>query len=378
MTKDFDSVKEEFENLKKEVLKEFRVKRPSDIAKGGPLSHSDYGALISTIKKRITKGEKRRKVVKDELLSFWKKKKLKGSTKTALRNVKNNPIYETDMISEGGNIFDNSGDIHKSEVAPTLKGVGDKLKIDNLENSTTGSAGKKEFSGDVDVVVPIDENDEEAIKEFTLKVKTVFGPENVKANKRMVSVLAQIQNYNEVLGGDRNRTGFIQIDFLFGDKEWLQTFYHSPGDGESTLKGSHRNVAISSIASQVNREESDERDDFDRPVSVIRWKWSPTQGLLKIERKAHRNARTDRWVKTRKDIPTGESYRKPEDIVKILFNGEVGTDALNSVESLIDAVHKVYDPQVAETIFKRMADGFKRVSRGAEFDYPPEIERHME
>jgi hypothetical protein len=64
--KDFDALRQE--------LNEYRRSRHADISGGNLVTGKDMRSLLSNIKSRVLTGEKRRKLVKDELLRFWKKK----------------------------------------------------------------------------------------------------------------------------------------------------------------------------------------------------------------------------------------------------------------------------------------------------------------
>jgi hypothetical protein len=55
-------------------LNEYRLSRPSDISGNTKLSGNDLRSLMTNIKRRVVKGEKRKKIVKDELVKFWKNK----------------------------------------------------------------------------------------------------------------------------------------------------------------------------------------------------------------------------------------------------------------------------------------------------------------
>ena len=70
------------------------------------------------------------------------------------------------FLSEGGSA-PGVGPIHKDEIEATLAPLGKALGI-NLIDNMLGSAGKKQFSGDIDVAVQVNPDD---IAEFGKKVQ---------------------------------------------------------------------------------------------------------------------------------------------------------------------------------------------------------------
>ena len=79
------------------------------------------------------------------------------------------------FLSEGGSA-PGVGPIHRDEIEATLAPLGKALGI-NLIDNMLGSAGKKQFSGDIDVAVQVNPDD---IAEFGKKVQesplTLYSP----------------------------------------------------------------------------------------------------------------------------------------------------------------------------------------------------------
>jgi hypothetical protein len=277
----------------------------------------------------------------------------------------------------GGNAFKDVGTIHIDEISPTLDYIGCKTNIKDIRERVLGSVGKKEYSGDIDLA--LEKNDVEQ-KEFIASLKEVLGQHNVKRLGKLVTTRVPIQKYSADHASRQPRTGFVQVDFVFGNVEWLKLFYHSPCSTESKLKGTHRNLAISSVAGFVDREESEELDSFERPIRIVRWKWSPNDGLVKVLRTSQKNVRTGDWIKKQHDVVLTEPEYSAEKIASIIFKGKVGASALNSAESVIDAVKTVYDKETQAEIFKRMAFNFKehRIEKTKQYDYPLEVVQYME
>jgi hypothetical protein len=289
-----------------------------------------------------------------------------------LSEIKSSPV-----INEGGNMFDNSGVIHRSEIEPTLKYLQKITGIKDLDNRVLGSVGKKEYSGDIDVVV--DPLQPEALEAFHNKLQSVFGSDSVRRQGQLLSINAPIQNYNPDNDQRHPRTGYVQVDFMFGEKDWLKVYRHSPGEGESKLKGAHRNVALCAVAAHLDRDATSELDDFGRPQEVIRWKWSPKDGLVKVHRKSRINSRTGQTIKKQEEVVLTEPLRDADKIAKTLFKGQAGKESLNSVESIVAAVKKSFGEKEQEAIFKEMAKNFQETKvKGGNFEYPSEIAKYMQ
>ena len=355
----------------KQKLEEYRLSRPSDISGAKSLAGNDMRSMMKNIKSRIVKGEKRNKIVKDELVKFWKKKG-SGAKKNIIKSFK-----EDSSLAEGGAMFDGTGTIHISEVPDTLAYVERLLNMPGLKGNTLGSTGKKEFSGDVDIAVPY--KDDKEIDDAFKSLSKALGSDKVKRQGKMISLMLPIQSFDPSKG--EGRTGSVQTDLLFSDDpKWMTFFYHSSPNTKS--KGLHRNIAISSVAAHIDRKESTQHDDMGRPLWIERWKWSPNVGLVKIKRLSYKNKQTGNWVKKQKDVEIEDPVRDPKDVAAVLFNGKANADALDSVETIVSAVTKSYDKSTAEQIFQTMATGFKQTHQRqnmnpSQFEFPPEIQKYM-
>lgn len=353
----------EYRSFKRKMMKEYRVSRPSDITggKGMKLNRTDFSSLMKNIKHRISQGEKKQLVVKDELLKYWKNKShlssdvvMKKLKSKGLVTTENEVESSDDELNEGGGMFEDVGVIHRDEVEPTVKKIEEALNIPTLLSQVVGSTGKKEYSGDIDIAINIGED----ITEFQNTLLETFGKDNVNVQGKLLSIRAPIVEYNCNKHERKPRTGFVQVDFINGNVPWLKFFYFSPDETESKLKGAHRNMAITALSAFLDREESDELDDHGRPITVTRWKWSPKNGFFKIKRESVLNNQ-GRWNKKRLDTAISEEIYDPEIIVSTLFNGNTDISIMDSVESIVKAINENYDAETCSKIFSRMAENFK-------------------
>lgn len=269
----------------------------------------------------------------------------------------------------GGNALKGVGAIHKSEAGDTAYTA--KRDIKPLRSVMLGSFKTKEFSGDIDIGVLEDSN---TIFERAVKA---YGCDNVRKCGSVVSTKIPIVKYKGSLVTDKVRTGFVQVDYISGnDLNWLKLFYHSPAD--SKLKGTHRNIALSTVAEFTENVHSKSFDSFGRSVSEMRYKWSPTDGLVKVRRRSVWNERNNRWNKTRKEELISDSEYDAKSITITLFNSE-DVSILDSAESVINGVKVYIGMHLQEVIFEKMALNFSKHNDigNKEWDYPDEIKRNL-
>lgn len=277
-------------------------------------------------------------------------------------------------LMEGGGAFDDVGTIHISEIPPTLKWLEQKMGVKNLSDGTVGSVGKVQYSGDIDVAVDPEVTD---IQDVHAKAVKALGAENVQKHAANVITRVPIANYDEAKDGRQPRTGFVQVDFFPGNPSWMKTYYHSPGD-TSKFRGEHRNLAIAVLATLTDTKSSDELDGHDRPIEATRWQWGGKNGLVKIKRTSRKNKRTGDWLKKQDTEVIGDPITDADGIAKVLFRGKAGSDALNSVESVIDAAKKGYSADEMDEFYRRLGESIVRHSdTWVNFDWPEELAQYM-
>jgi len=268
----------------------------------------------------------------------------------------------------GGNVFNNTGPIHKDEIYPTLNLMSKHLSIDNLNDRIVGSAGKKEFSGDIDVVLY--ETDITEIKNFSAKLKLIFGDENVKRLSTTVFTKIPIVNFDPKKGN--NRTGFVQLDFMFENLDWAKFFYFSDGN-KTQFKGRGRNILLSSICSHTEREESEEKDNFGRPIECVRWKLGP-KGFVKVRRLSIKNNKTGSWNKIQRDVFLTNPTYNVNLVIEKLFDKNTTLEDLNSFETIINRMNVIFNKDKQERIFETMA---RNLGPSEGLSYPYYISKYL-
>lgn len=267
----------------------------------------------------------------------------------------------------------NTGPIHIDEIEPTLDKLERQLGLD-LKNNVLGSVGKKTFSGDIDIALQIDSED---IPQFIEKLKSTPGIDEVTKSS-VIMTRVPIENYDQskqVTG--KQRTGFVQVDFMPGDPDWLKTFYHSPSEKESKYKGVYRNIFISSIAAHLDRKDSEETIDDGRALESERWLWSPTEGLVRVLRTPVPKKTGDGYTKKNQNKIIDGPYRTADQIAQQLKLDSAAD--LNSYESLKAAIEKNYPKELVDKILDSFRDNSVIQSMGVPDDLKNEdIERLRE
>jgi len=268
----------------------------------------------------------------------------------------------------GGNAVKDAGAIYIDELYPTIDKLSAELGIDCLRNNLLGSTGKKEYSGDVDIAFP-DQSSKEITKYYNT-LKEIFGIDNLRKTGSVIHLCYPIVNYDSIKLGRLPRTGKVQIDFNFGDVEWLKIFNYSPGD-LSKFKGVHRNLCIAAILKAMPEAESPYLDSFGRSTSIFKYKWSP-YGLVPVYRKST----YDNCVchKKQKDVVIDDPVKEINTVARLVFkNKDAVPSDLDSVENILDAVMTFFKPPDQEKIFRIIAENFQ-VSIPNYENYPnPEV-----
>ncbi len=250
---------------------------------------------------------------------------------------------QSEVISEGGSM-PGVGAIHIDEINPTLIPLEKELGID-LRNNALGSVGKREFSGDIDVALKIDTD---KIPEFVERLKKSSKIMDI-AKSSVIMTKVKIMDFDETKEDGRPRTGYVQVDFMPGDPDWLKTYYHSPNEKDSQYKGVYRNLMIASIAGNLDIENSEETIEDGRPLQSKRFMFSPRDGLVRVLRRPVPKASGNGYTKKNNNKIIGGPWKTADSIAKNLKldNGE----DLYSYETLVKVIKKNLSPEEQKAIF---------------------------
>jgi hypothetical protein len=259
------------------------------------------------------------------------------------------------------------GAIHIDEIDPTLIPLEKELDID-LRNNTLGSVGKREFSGDIDVALKIDTDD---LPTFIKKLENSHQILGV-AKSSIIMTKVKISNFDKSKEDGRPRTGYVQVDFMPGDPDWMKTYYHSPNEKDSQYKGVYRNILIASIAGQYNIESSEETIEDGRPVSSERFMWSPRDGLVRVTRTPVPKKNGDGYTQKNNNKIIGGPWKTADAIAKNL--GLDNSEDLYSYETLSKAIKKNMSEKEQSDIFTAFVNNHTIKGMGI----PPDIQEYSQ
>jgi hypothetical protein len=271
---------------------------------------------------------------------------------------------QSEVISEGGSM-PGVGAIHIDEINPTLIPLEKELGID-LRNNALGSVGKREFSGDIDVALKIDTD---KIPEFVERLKKSSQIMDI-AKSSVIMTKVKIMDFDETKEDGRPRTGYVQVDFMPGDPDWLKTYYHSPNEKDSQYKGVYRNLMIASIAGNLDIENSEETIEDGRPLQSKRFMFSPRDGLVRVLRRPVPKASGNGYTKKNNNKIIDGPWKTADSIAKNLKldNGE----DLYSYETLVTAIKKNLPPEDQKNIFT----AFTNNNTIKDMGIPPDIQEY--
>lgn len=246
---------------------------------------------------------------------------------------------------EGGSM-PGVGAIHRDEINPTLAGLESALGID-MRNNALGSVNKREFSGDIDVAVKLSKDE---MSEFINRLNSTPKIIDMKRGG-VIMTKVKIVNYDPSKETNRIRTGYVQVDFMPGDPDWLKTYYHSPYEADSQYKGVHRNLMLSIIAASYKAQHSPEETPDGRPLKTERFLFSGSDGLVRIIRTPAKRSDGKGYTKQNTKQIIDGPWKTPDEIAKVL---NLGTAAdLDSFETLRDAIQKNYPVELVNEIMDK-------------------------
>jgi hypothetical protein len=228
--------------------------------------------------------------------------------------------YSRNLLKEGGNVFPETVKIEKSKILPTLENLSKDLDIpfEILKNNLLGSAFVKQISSDIDIALPESMYDE-------IKQK-------VKNSNYAHKILSSMIHLKYPVAGTKDH---VQIDLIFGDVNWLKSYYVSPIEEE--FKGAHLNSLLGSIAKFLDRKVSEEKIDG-IPVRIERWRYSPKDGLIRIISEIR--TKDGKPLKNRKDTIISPEIKDKNKIAKILLGNDAKAEDLKSIKRIMELLRK--------------------------------------
>lgn len=283
----------------------------------------------------------------------------------------------------GGNTFKNLETlrrIKREEISSTLEYVVNLLDYPGLtmeyvNDSLLGSTGKKDSSGDIDIAM--NTHNSEA---FTKKVE-LFDKHNFLKRLQQVLPLSKINTTCLRMGviitafpiDGKEDNGHIQIDFLFGNREFLKFSHYSPG-AQSKFPG----VFVSQTYGVLAKEKvifkilSDIplNGDGENRLAVIHYVYNLENGLHLRYRMFDEKTKTlqevdaDYFETNCSVIPPrmnrAKFYSNPEDVIRILFGDKYTFDDVNTFEKIVNILRNDLSPEKFDAFRLRFSDSILR------------------
>lgn len=265
----------------------------------------------------------------------------------------------------GGNAFEGTRQIHKSEIAGTLLAISKAvhpvpLKVSYLEKHLLGSAGKNKTSGDLDI--NMDEK-KFSLPELEEALILALGADNVKSRPGNNQIFTKFP-----IMGDGENQGFVQVDFMFGNVEWQRFSYWSPrhepnttlnsyyyGSDVSRYKGLFRTELIKALVAFNSDWVLEENEEMvarvgptffhDRGI-VWRYRYRPFKKGSTTERiKALKEVTKEEFMEVFPSAfeASGAVENDPKKVIALILRDDTIEDQLYSYEALMSAIRWSYD-----------------------------------
>jgi hypothetical protein len=258
------------------------------------------------------------------------------------------------QYSEGGNIYKDNARINKDEVPEILdkvKHILDKIQVKNYQQ--IGSAGIKETSGDIDILVDYaqlsdkedaDDGIKEAGEKLLQKLKAEFMYLNPIYTKGLgeVSILVPIKDK------------LVQVDFILSNFEWGKQ-YHKREFINTKYSATDRGVAIAELVRTLTNKKIIEGT----PEQPITWEElivSPNKGIMLVTKTFKNEA--GKIVKTARTLTKKQITKNFSDIAKMVkakYKIGVPENAFDSFENIMALIEKFRNKELKDRINKLTA-----------------------
>jgi hypothetical protein len=275
----------------------------------------------------------------------------------------------------GGNAFPGLAMVRvlREDVASTVQFVVDSLDMPGFTfeyamGNLMGSAGKQADSGDLDFAL----NDQKArfvgqpdlpvfsLRAFAARAREVLpaGHVNSKGLKG-----GQFQTAFPVAGDPAK--GYVQVDFISGNPEWLKFSHFSPGKDVSPYKGVMLSTMLGVLAKMQKSFVTTSRGQYTSRVGL---RFDLEKGLYR-EWKVQKQEGHGMSVVTADEFETTvqlsvrfarlSHVTEPREVLRLLFGRPVDPQDVNTFEKLVAMVQLVY-PDRFDEAKSRFLEAFQR------------------
>ena len=182
--------------------------------------------------------------------------------------------------------------IHTYDITDTLRVIAKIIDrpYAEVQNGIMGSGYKTESSGDIDIA--LDEN-KIGYEELLDYLNTTYDFVKLSYGLKMIHLLVPIEGKHSerILKDECN--GWVQVDLMFGDVNWLKFSHYSEGN-KSKYKGKFRTALIMSVALvKTQFTDFDENEELLAKVGLV----FNNQGLATQKRLRRKKKNGDGYVK---------------------------------------------------------------------------------
>lgn len=263
--------------------------------------------------------------------------------------------------------------VRREDVASTVSHVVSVMNVPGFSfeyamSNLMGSAGKQDDSGDLDFAI----NNKAArfVGEADLPV---FKLKDVAARAREVLPAGHVQT--KTLKGGQFQTafpvagdptkGYVQVDFVAGNPEWLKFSHFSPGKDVSPYKG----VMMSTMLGVLAKMHKDfELLEGDQRVARVGLRFDLEKGLYrqwklrKLEGQGMSVVTADEFetaVATSPRFVRLSHVTEPSEVLRLLFGMPVDQEEVNTFEKLVAKVQQAF-PDRFDEARERFLEAFMR------------------
>lgn len=241
----------------------------------------------------------------------------------------------------------------------------------SIKSATLGSTGKKPdegYSGDIDIAVEMEMNDENIgkLKDFLLKTYSSYlGDEPQFREMKGLNILSVGFHYEY---GIMRVPMIVQIDFMFTDNlEYTKFIYHSPDfrKNESGYKGLYRTNLMMHIVDLIPTSKepvyvNDELTDY--------WKYSLSfEKGLKLTHKTYTSPKTGKLLKNPITVKEDDQFitKDVNTAIETLFGPKATVKDFNSFESIIKFMFsdKFMTPDIIPEVIKNFINDKRHEER---------------
>lgn len=230
------------------------------------------------------------------------------------------------------------GRVHLYDIPKVIEKVSEITHIpyDDLHAARLGSAGKEVTSGDIDLAIDSSEYD---IQEIADLLNTSYDWVKVSKGLNQISILVPLEKGQSKKIKGYN--GYVQVDLMFGNKEWMKFAYYSAGR-KSKYKGMYRTMLIMALVSAKTAFEN--YDDKGELIAKIGQVFNLDSGIttqfrVKLNNNKMKKISKSEWTQQYGDTEVDEiEINTPQEAAEFILGSGHKPKDLSSFEKLRDHV----------------------------------------